>query len=1278
MKISICPIVKYSLAFVIVMTITAVTAGQSSVITEVVDEGSQPSMDVESDGTVHMVYLRVSDANEPVLVYARRDPDGAWHYRELGIAPYCRDYDIARDQEGNIHIGFSDNRYDYSPRSRLFHGILTNDGHWSRKIIAVSGAGIFNISLETDSHNELHLTCTEFDSPGRMMEMHTVSGQWSSPDFFGEWAYNCLDMTLDSEDSKHISYYSFLMGGLVYQLKPAAGNWSGAEKVEENWGGGQLEGLVTSIAADAYLNPHISYVGSADNDNRQHTKYAWKKDGAWHNSLVDRGQFQSAGNSLLVDNDGVAHLAYSYLHEGYYVRKDIRYASNITGTWVKTTLGEAVEAMDVDMGTDRNNNIFISYSGFTADYQPIIYLNKLTVSHFFNISPDTLDFRGVLPGEERTIALTMTNTFPDDITIDSIIANDSRISTDRNTFILAGNSVETLSVTLEQTAAYWNNAELKVWFGGFFTVIPLLVTNYQPELHVSEDPVEFGAVPLASTVTRTVRLSNNGIMDLAISAVTVLYEPFPGHVYPTDFSLVSHNCNVLHTGETCDVLVSFNPRKTGYQQSYLNITSNDPSSPVKRIQINGTTAHPRISVSAYDIDFGYCPAGSEVTKSLTIKNTGELNLLISGITVTGSDAPLFTQNHDCHELEPGDSCVTTITMSPLVTDDLEAVLAISSNAHGVPVLNISLHGTSLDKRLEITPASLDFGEVTLGSEAFRLLNFRNAGAGEIMITGIEITGDDQFEFSHDIGCRTIAAGSTCTDTVWYIPSYEGVKTASLFVSSNDVFHPVYEIPLTGGTGDALPLSVSIIAEPPSGVAPLSVTLNAEVSGGQGPYWYLWVIEETGRYTEQPGLTVQFPSPGIYSIVLHLTDITGICVADTVEVAVASDDVPVIMAKAEPVSGEIPLAVQFDMVCAGGDPPLTYLWEFRDGTASYMMNPVHTYTLAGTYHARVTVSDHDNDMARDSVTIRVKWNNSIAGQIWDDDGIFSVDNSVARLIPRTDILSVWSDVLEGSNSYLFDDRPAAEYTVRADPDTTCYPQYLPTYLGRKLTLNEATWVNVTGHINGQDIRLVRKPPGNNGSGTFFGSFGILSGPGRKTSAHKADENKGVYIYLYDSNTGAFKGYDITDEEGEFIFDNLGNGSYIIKVDYLGLPMNTSNPVLTITEDLSSVEIGITADADKITVKNLTTGMNDLPAISLHTYPVPATDWVKIFFPYEIFTGEDIIVRVIDMSGNVVITECLAGCCQGTEEIQVSGLAAGMYILEVTDNKITLRAKIIIMR
>jgi PKD repeat protein len=620
-------------------------------------------------------------------------------------------------------------------------------------------------------------------------------------------------------------------------------------------------------------------------------------------------------------------------------------------------------------------------------------------------------------------------------------------------------------------------------------------------------------------------------------------------------------------------------------------------------------------------------------------------------------------------------------MTPQALADLSATLTITSNSQYSATLNIPLHGTSLVRKLEIFPSSIDFGTVDLGKKAYRLVEFRNSGAGSIILSGIQIAGGDKDEFFQDITCTNIAEGQSCTDTVWYIPSFEGMKSSSLAVSSNDPFHPEQSVPLSGGTGPSLPLHVTIAADPEVGMAPLYINFSSLITGGQGPYWYRWDIEDIGSYTEQESVRILFPDPGIYTAILKVTDINNQTDADTILVAVSSAYAPVVLAGAEPVSGEIPLLVSFDAIVSGGNAPLTFFWNFRDGGTSNSLNPSHLYPNPGTYWARITVTDADGDQARDSVLITARWNTSFSGQLWDKDGIYPVNESVVRFIQRVNIMNRWTDILEGTNEYRFRNLDPGEYTVLVIPDTTEYPQYLPTYLGRKLTLNEATWVNMTGYVTGQDIRLIRKPVGSNGQGSFYGNVGIAYNPKGTNSGIKgteeiyADDLSGIYVYLMNAGSGELIAYDITDEYGDFIIDGLENGSYVIIVDYKGLPMDPANTLLVISDEVKSAELNIVVHNDRISVINLTTGLEERLSGGLRIYPVPSGDHIMLAVPEGLFRDGPVRMSIISMSGTILTDWSMSEMTQGPIRVDISNLPEGLYVLKLTDNKVSCNLKII---
>lgn len=103
-----------------------------------------------------------------------------------------------------------------------------------------------------------------------------------------------------------------------------------------------------------------------------------------------------------------------------------------------------------------------------------------------------------------------------------------------------------------------------------------------------------------------------------------------------------------------------------------------------------------------------------------------------------------------------------------------------------------------------------------------------------------------------------------------------------------------------------------------------------------------------------------PDGALYYIDLGYSDTTGTYGISKIRRIryQQSNQAPIAMASAVPTSGSLPLDVGFAST-GSSDPegePLTYLWDFGDGTTSSAANPSHTYVAAGSYTARLTVSD----------------------------------------------------------------------------------------------------------------------------------------------------------------------------------------------------------------------------------------------------------------------------------------------------------------------------------
>ena len=161
------------------------------------------------------------------------------------------------------------------------------------------------------------------------------------------------------------------------------------------------------------------------------------------------------------------------------------------------------------------------------------------------------------------------------------------------------------------------------------------------------------------------------------------------------------------------------------------------------------------------------------------------------------------------------------------------------------------------------------------------------------------------------------------------------------------------------------LSVTCDANPLTGIEPLDVSFIAAASGGQEPYTYSWNFGDGGSSNmRNPSHT--YTTYGTRTATVTAEDSRGRTASCSKQINVQRDyDISSVAADVTPLTG-IEGQTQFRYTCTatGGNAPLTYGWTFGDGTTSSEQNPTHVFASEGSYAARCTVTDSDQDTRHD--------------------------------------------------------------------------------------------------------------------------------------------------------------------------------------------------------------------------------------------------------------------------------------------------------------------------
>src|SRR5205823_1202980 len=152
-----------------------------------------------------------------------------------------------------------------------------------------------------------------------------------------------------------------------------------------------------------------------------------------------------------------------------------------------------------------------------------------------------------------------------------------------------------------------------------------------------------------------------------------------------------------------------------------------------------------------------------------------------------------------------------------------------------------------------------------------------------------------------------------------------------------------------------PLSARAGAAPTAGDAPVTAAFFGSASGGTLPYSFTWSLGDgTTSISQNPDHS--YGVPGTFTVSLMVTDANGSVVpVAPLTVNVAAGPL-VASAAAATSSGDAPMAAALSGSLTGGTPPYTFAWNLGDGTTSSQSSVNHTYTSAGNYSARLTVTD----------------------------------------------------------------------------------------------------------------------------------------------------------------------------------------------------------------------------------------------------------------------------------------------------------------------------------
>lgn len=342
--------------------------------------------------------------------------------------------------------------------------------------------------------------------------------------------------------------------------------------------------------------------------------------------------------------------------------------------------------------------------------------------------------------------------------------------------------------------------------------------------------------------------------------------------------------------------------------------------------------------------------------------------------------------------------------------------------------------------------------------------------------------------------------------------------------------------------------------------------------------------------------------------------------------------------------------------------LEWQWDFGDDNYSDIQNPVHVYAEPGFYNVSLTVvAIVDNRTETNTITkfvfIPVNVYFDMGGNCFAD--LFPIAEAMVYLYKKDStgaVIPFDTNYVNEEGIYYFYHVVSGEYCIKVQPNKNSqyYGVMMPTYYGDELFWEDATFF-MHDHKNYElDINLQR-------------AMGMVSGGGKIAGIVQIEDlvihnflqsAQGVDVYLFDEEWSILSSH-YTDENGEFVFNNVAFGTYYITPEIMGIPkQETRIDISEATPEYSSIVIN--GETGEITLDVIET--SEYGQISVgDPFPNPASDHIKLRVDVEKPIRAEI--NLFDLQGRLLQTSTKQ--LNGNDVISVStaDMENGIYFLRM---------------
>ncbi|PTL77467.1 choice-of-anchor D domain-containing protein [Vitiosangium sp. GDMCC 1.1324] len=342
----------------------------------------------------------------------------------------------------------------------------------------------------------------------------------------------------------------------------------------------------------------------------------------------------------------------------------------------------------------------------------------------------------------------------------------------------------------------------------------------QSGLGASPEKLEFGLSAVGVTKTMKVRLSNRGRAPFTVHGATATLP---------NVEVVPFQAFELKAGGEQEVEVRFTPDVEGAVEGMLQVLTdadNADKDGVTPVGVTGQGVKVLLEVPVRSLDFGNVELGRVEVRELLVRNTAQVESPVR-LDFDGVDADEFGSSDSgaSFVLAPGQERRLSLSFSPDRLGAATAQARVRVECPSCEPIVVSLQGTGIATKLEVTPLRVDFGRVALGATAEERITVRNLGSEPMAYGGVKLL-DNGGNFFRVVSAPTLpgnllASGAVVEIRVAFSPTVNGpVREARLELDVRPVgtTNPGPKVSLAGEGGASCvvlqpdPLDFGVVAE----------------------------------------------------------------------------------------------------------------------------------------------------------------------------------------------------------------------------------------------------------------------------------------------------------------------------------------------------------------------------------------------------------------------------------------------------------------------------------